>query len=1116
MPHYVPWRTESSVPSVGSVSHADDAPSSITLPPAPAGQQALLDEGGVACWSEAVSIDTYAPDEPDEYPMFLDRRVYQGSSGRVYPIPFTDRISTTKRPRLWQAVHLENQWIRLMILPELGGRIHIGYDKTNGYDFFYRNNVIKPALVGLAGPWISGGVEFNWPQHHRPGTYLPVETSVERSEDGSVTVWQGDLDPLQRMRGTHGIRIRPDSSVIEVAVRLYNRTDEPQTFLWWANVAARVHEDYQAFFPPDVHYVADHARRAVTAFPRADRPYYGVDYPACVSASRPDADRIDYYGNIPVPTSYMITDTEDSFFGGYDHRADAGFVHWADRSIAPGKKQWTWGNGPVGHAWDRLLTDSDGPYVELMAGVFTDNQPDFSYLAPGETRTFSQFWYPIRAIGPAHQATRELAVSLHCDEDASIVEVGVASARVLDDVRVVLSRDGTILWETSTAVAPATPFTATVPFQLPATSDRLTLQVMHDGAELVARTLHSGGIDAVEPWVATEPPAPTAVASADELYVTGTHLQQYRHPTRSPERYFREALDRDPHDSRSCLALGSLHQRRGEYGEARELYQRALARLTSRNLNPPTGEAHYRLALLAERTGHLDEAATYFGKAAWDKAWAHPSHLGAARVALRTGRPREALDHARAARQHDLLSPAAQHAMIVALRRTGDAAHAEQVLERCLTGDPLDPVALALANRLEPIDPRTTLTVALDLWRLGDAGTALGLTAHPPAASLSTFGNQEPLRHYLRALWFDALGDTAGASAERAEARGSTTKYAFPSGLDEYDALIAARTSDPTDHVAHALLGAWLLDAGRTAEAREALQQATELGSIDPVAWRNAAVATVNSGGPATDGARYFERALELRPGDPRLVFERALLAALAEEPPEDRLHRIERWGTAVLVRDDLTLHYVNLLVDTGRIDDALAIMQRRTFQPFEGGEGKALAAYDRASLAVARRLLDSDPSSAVELLAAGIGAPANLSEGRHPAGSLAERYVLLGEALELLGDSDGALKAFARGCAGPDALAVGRAVGQEDYWRGVACLKLGDDANATAVWASLESRADELERAGSTVDYFATSLPELLLFTQHPGTEQALLAARLRSLADQGRALHLKEVSTL
>ena len=232
----------------------------------------------VATWHEAVVIDTYGPEQPDRYPAFLDRRVYQGSSGRVYPLPFYDRISRTKHPQAWDAVHLENDLVRLMILPALGGRIHIGLDKTTGYDFFYRNEVIKPALIGLTGPWIAGGVEFNWPQHHRPATYLPTNALIEHDADGSVTVWCSDHDPFTRMKGMHGVCLRPDSSLVELKVRLYNRTDEPQTFLWWANVAARANEDYQSFFPTDVTVVADHAKRAVSAFPHADRPYYGIDY----------------------------------------------------------------------------------------------------------------------------------------------------------------------------------------------------------------------------------------------------------------------------------------------------------------------------------------------------------------------------------------------------------------------------------------------------------------------------------------------------------------------------------------------------------------------------------------------------------------------------------------------------------------------------------------------------------------------------------------------------------------------------------------------------------------------------------------------------------------------
>jgi len=339
----------------------------LQLPPAPPELS-----GPVKAWNEDIAIWTYEPEKPDINPMFLEKRVYQGSSGRVYPLPFIDRISTEPQEKMWKAIHIENEYLRLMILPEIGGRIHVGYDKTTGYDFFYRQNVIKPALVGLAGPWISGGVEFNWPQHHRPATFMPVETQIENASDGSVTVWCSDHDPMLRMKGMHGVCLHPGRSVLDLKVRLYNRTQFTQTFLWWVNVATRVHEQYQSFFPTDVGFVADHAKRAITSFPLSNGSYYGVNYleraqdgvPADEKPRMfvPDgsypANDLSWYANIPVPTSYMVTGTEQDFFGGYDHRADAGVVHVASHHISPGKKQWTWGNHEFGYAWDRSLTVS--------------------------------------------------------------------------------------------------------------------------------------------------------------------------------------------------------------------------------------------------------------------------------------------------------------------------------------------------------------------------------------------------------------------------------------------------------------------------------------------------------------------------------------------------------------------------------------------------------------------------------------------------------------------------------------------------------------------------------------------------------------------------------------
>ncbi|MFJ6677753.1 DUF5107 domain-containing protein [Microbacterium sp. NPDC091382] len=1064
----------------------DAAPSRILLPDAPADQQALLDDGGVACWSEDVVIDTYEPGDPDPYPAFLDRRVYQGSSGRVYPLPMIESISHEKRPRAWRAIHLENAYVRLMLLPELGGRIHIGYDKIAGYDFFYRNNVIKPALVGLAGPWISGGVEFNWPQHHRPATFLPVDSRIEREDDGAAIVWHSDLDPLQRMRGVHGVRLRPGSSLIELDVRLHNRTDVPQTFLWWANVAARSHDRYQSFFPDDVSYVADHARRAITAFPRADRPYYGVDYPA-LTTERPDADRIDVYSNIPVPTSYMITDTDDGFFGGYDHTADAGFVHWADPAISPGKKQWTWGDGPIGRAWDDQLTDTDGPYVELMAGVYTDNQPDFAWLMPGETKAFSQHWFPVHEIGPVRQATTDAAVSVATEVGRS--RIGVITTRAHGAARVEVGLEG---GSTSfdIVVGPHSP----VVVEVDGTATHVA--VIADDATLVHWVRRD--TESVEPWVATAPEPAERIAGSDELVLAATHLVQYRHPTRSPLPYLREVVRRDPDDARARTMLGSWHLARGEYAAAREHLEAAVARETRRNLNPRDGEAHYLLGLVLERLGECADADRRFARAAWNAAWAAPASLARARLALSDGRPADAL------RRADAAGPIAeaQRLRVLALRRLGcdDAA----ALDALVAADPLDPITACLTGSA-PSDPRAALDAGAELARVGAPHEAL-VTTEREATGEAGFGNLEPVRLILRAAWADAAGHPDLAAAERAAADLLDLGGAFPAGLDQHDALVAGTAAGSS--AAPAMLGAWLLDAGRDDDALAALQRARALNSDDPVVLRNLALATIRTGGDPAEAADLYEAALAHRP-DPRLVLERDLLAQLTGTDAAARLALMERHPVALDARDDLAVTHIGLLLDADRLDDAWRILTTRVFRPFEGGEGIVLAAYDRAACLIARRFCaEGRADAAIALLEAGIDAPANLGEGRHPAVPQAERFVILGDAHLLVGDDAAARTAWERACAATPLAVAPRPADEATFWIGVARTRLGETPAADAVWDELDARAAQIEAAPDEVDYFATSLPELFVFDLDTAERRGAQAAALRELAATGRAV--------
>lgn len=291
----------------------------------------------VKVWKEQVVIPTYEVGAPEKNPMFLEKRVYQGSSGVVYPYPVIEKIADEPTDKTYQALYLENEYIKVMVLPELGGRIQMAYDKIRERHFIYYNHVIKPALVGLAGPWISGGIEFNWPQHHRPSTYMPVDFAIEELPDGGATVWVSERERMFHQRGAAGFTLRPGKAVIEIQGRVYNPTPVPQTFLWWANPAVAVNDEYQSVFPPDVNAVFDHGKRDVSTFPIATGVYYKMDYSAGVDISR--------YRNIPVPTSYMAVLSKYDFVGGYENDTQAGLLHVANHPCRPARSS---GRGATG------------------------------------------------------------------------------------------------------------------------------------------------------------------------------------------------------------------------------------------------------------------------------------------------------------------------------------------------------------------------------------------------------------------------------------------------------------------------------------------------------------------------------------------------------------------------------------------------------------------------------------------------------------------------------------------------------------------------------------------------------------------------------------------------
>jgi tetratricopeptide (TPR) repeat protein len=1086
-------------------------------------------------------LPTYLPAAPDKNPMFLEKRVYQGSSGRVYPLPFTDRIAEKPADRKWKAVWIENEFLRVLVLPEIGGRIHAIQDKTNGYDLIYNQAVIKPALVGLAGPWISGGIEFNWPQHHRPATFLPVDFDIEEHADGSTTIWCGDHDPMARMKGMHGICLHPGRAYVELKVRAYNRTPLTQTFLWWANVATRVHEAYQSFFPPDVYYVADHARRSMSEYPLARGFYYGVTYgergrkgippgeaprqfapPHARNERREETpappqyppNDLSFYANIPTPCSYMCMGSREDFFGGYDHRAQAGIVHIASHHISPGKKQWTWGNHEFGYAWDRNLTDSDArgeyaPYVEIMAGVYTDNQPDFSFLQPGETKTWSQFWYPIQKMGPAQHANQAAALSLK--SLSGRLQIGVCVTEKFPSAAIRLSNRAKTLFQVIRDLAPGQPFVTEIrlPRHLKDTDPCLTV-VDGDGHEIISYQPKPPVRGHVPP-PATEPPGPGDIASADELYITGLHLDQYRHATRCPTPYWREALRRDPLDARCNNAMGLWHLKRGELTVAEKHFRHAIDRLTRRNANPADGEPLYHLGLCLRHLGRDEDAYAAFYKATWNRAWAAAGYHALAEIDCTRLQWTTALEHLNRSLRFDTDNLRARNLKAIVLRKLGQVSQAAQTLQETQRLDRLDWWSRHLSTGQIQCDLQARLDLAHDYARAGLLAEAIQVlkTASTRRGALpdQSWGAL-PLAHYTIGWLEQKRGNVRSALQHFRRASTSSPDYCFPARLEEIAMLEAAMRANPRDAKAPYYLGNLLYDRRRHDQAIALWEKSARLDPAFSIVWRNLGIGYFNVRRQSAKARDAYARALRANPADARLLYERDHLWKRLGEKPATRLRELERHLELVRQRDDLSVELCSLYNQTGRHAKAMALVSSRHFQPWEGGEGGPLGQWVRSRLTLGRAALNAGGSAkAVDHFRGALTAPLNLGEAKHLLANQSDIHYWLGIALAASGDTRQAREHWLAAATfkGDFQEMSVLAFSEMTYYSALAWEKLGRRAKAKKLFRELLAYAKKLLKAQAKIDYFATSLPTMLLFEDDLRQRQEMAALFMQAQACLG-----------
>ena len=1018
-----------------------------------------------------LALPTYEIGPPDLEPMFYAGRDYQGAQGAIYPYPLYETLLDVRDDRTYQADYLENQYVKICVLPELGGRILSATDKTDGYDYVYRQTEIKPALIGMLGAWISGGVEWNIPHHHRATSYLPVDHRLIKNADGSRTIWVGEVELRHRMEWAVGITLYPGKSFVKITTTLVNRTACVHSFLDFTNTGVHANENYQVIFPPDTQFAVYHAKVQFARWPISHEVYQGVDYTRGVDLS--------WWKNHPAPVSFFCWNFDGDFFGGYDHGRDAGIISVQDHNVSPGAKFFEWGNGPEGRLWDKVL-DSQGDYLELMSGNFSDNQPDYSWIQPYETKVASQYWFPIRGIGGAKNANLNGAVNLEVDSSGK-AHFGFAATQEFRGAKVVLTAGGRALFEQGIDIAPDRPFTREVALPEGVKETDLKAALLDAGNKVLLSYQPAKRDPQPMPPVVEPPPPPKDVKTVDELYRDGLRLMQFHNPALPADVYFQEALRRDPGNYDVNTTLGRLDCERGLYEEARQRLTAAIDRATHNYTRPKDGEAYYYLGIALRGVDKNREAGEAFHRAAWSIAWTAASYYQLAELDAMKGDWTEALANLDRSLQLNTLNCRAWDLKAAALRKLGRVEDAKEAANRAVAVDPLDLWAL---NELDwhggPEAAETKrgngwqsyLELAMDYAQAGlvdDSEQVLKALAD----SGSDANKVNPLVYYDLAYLADQRHEPAEASRNYRLAAQMPPDYVFPFRFEEGRVLEAANQANPADARAPYYLGNLLYDRQPTAAIKWWEKSAAIDGSFALV-WRNLAQGYQNANNDTAKAIFAMEKAVRLDPKNARYLYELDVLYEAGNVTPQKRAASFDAHAADVATRSDALMQQAKVDLLLGRYDQAIQLLEGHHFHNWEG-YGEVHDVYvDAHVLRGEGEFAAAKYQEALKDIEASLEYPENLEVGRpYRETRLPQVNYLMGLTYEKLGDTTKSRERFQQALANGGQGRKGDDRGML-YYQGMAAVKLGRNSDANSIFDELMTLGKKALAAGADTDYFA------------------------------------------
>ncbi|HEX5024862.1 MAG TPA: DUF5107 domain-containing protein [Agriterribacter sp.] len=600
------------------------------------------------------SFPTYGFSDPNPIPLLSP----------VYPYFRYDGFTDKSIQKEWKIVELENDYIKVLITPEIGGKIWAAIDKTSGRPFIYYNHTVKFRDIAMRGPWTSGGLEPNYGIiGHTPTNATPVDYITRENDDGSVSCIIGVLDLLTRSNWRIEINLPKDKAYFTTQSFWYNSTPVEQPYYHWMNLGVKAKGNLEFIFP-GTKYIGHNGEYA--------------DWPV----NKTNGKKINFYeqNDFGGYKSYHVFGKPADFFGAYWHDDNAGMVRYGTYDDKAGRKIWIWGLSQQGMIWEKLLTDTDGQYVEIQSGrMFNQNavqssRTPFKHIgfAPYATDTWKEYWYPVsrtQGIGEANPYG-----ALNVKYENNFLKIYFSAAQFVSDTLEV-KEGGKTVYSKVLNLSPLQVF-----------ADSLQVSV---NAESVTAVLGNNKlVYHVDPKFGVLSRPAETVSGFDWNSVYGLYLQgkEYMDQKMYPvaEEKLSGALTKDPNYLPALVKMTELMYRNMRYTEALEMAVRAL------RIDTHAGDANYYYGVINIQLGKTIDAKDGFSLAALTPEYRSAAYTGLSRLYVKERNFDKAIFYAKKATDYNRFNIDALMLEAATLRYKGDASAAEKILQSILSFDPLN------------------------------------------------------------------------------------------------------------------------------------------------------------------------------------------------------------------------------------------------------------------------------------------------------------------------------------------------------------------------------------------------------------------------------------------